>query len=74
VELRVRGLYQGSLDGILAPETRRALSQFQQIKGLGSTASLDAQTWQAPTGKPPIVEEARGVRPHYVDVLAQAGI
>lgn len=31
VELRYRGLYQGSLDGVLGPETRHALSQFQQI-------------------------------------------
>ena len=64
VELRVRGLYQGSLDGILGPETKRAISQFQRIKGLGPTASLDAQTWEALTGNPPIVEGARGVRPH----------
>jgi Putative peptidoglycan binding domain len=62
VELRLRGLYQGSLDGILGPETQRALGQFQQIKGLGPTASLDAQTWQALTGNPPIVEGSRDVR------------
>lgn len=66
VELRVRGLYQGSLDGILGPETKRALSRFQQIKGLGPTASLDAQTWESLTGNPPIVEGARGVRPHRI--------
>jgi peptidoglycan hydrolase-like protein with peptidoglycan-binding domain len=64
VELRVRGFYQGSLDGILGPETKRALRQFQQIKGLGATASLDAQTWEALTGNPPIVEGSRDVRPN----------
>ena len=37
VELRFRGLYRGSLDGILGPETQRALSQFQKINGLDQT-------------------------------------
>lgn len=49
VELRERGLYQGSLDGILGPETKRALSQFQKTNGLEATALLDAQTWEALT-------------------------
>jgi peptidoglycan hydrolase-like protein with peptidoglycan-binding domain len=66
VELRVRGLYQGSLDGILGPETKRALSQFQQINGLGRTASLDAQTWEALTGHSAIVGGSRSVRPHRI--------
>jgi peptidoglycan hydrolase-like protein with peptidoglycan-binding domain len=66
VELRFRGLYQGSLDGILGPETERALSQFQQIKGLAPTASIDAQSWKALTGNPPIVEGSRGLRPHGI--------
>jgi peptidoglycan hydrolase-like protein with peptidoglycan-binding domain len=46
VELRYRGLYQGSLDGIVGPETKRALSQFQKINGLGPSESLDGQTWR----------------------------
>ena len=66
VELRVRGLYNGSLDGILGPETKRALSQFQQMNGLGRTASLDAQTWEALTGNSAIVEGSGGVRPHRI--------
>jgi peptidoglycan hydrolase-like protein with peptidoglycan-binding domain len=49
VELRGRGLYEGSLDGILGPETKRALSQFEEINGLKATASLDAPTWEALT-------------------------
>ena len=49
VELRYRGLYQGSLDGIVGPETQRALGQFQKINGLGPSESLDAQTWEALT-------------------------
>lgn len=54
LELRNRGLYRGSLDGILGPGTKRALSQFQAINGLGRTASLDAQTWEALTGNPAV--------------------
>ena len=49
VELRTRGLYKGSLDGILGPETKRALQQFQSKNSLSQTASLDAQTWDALT-------------------------
>ena len=54
VELRDHGLYQGSLDGVLGPETKRALGQFQKNTGLGRTASLDAQTWEALTDDPGI--------------------
>jgi peptidoglycan hydrolase-like protein with peptidoglycan-binding domain len=66
VELRYRGLYQGSLDGVVGPDTKRALSQFQKINGLGRTASLDAQTWEALTGSsiPAIAEASRDARPH----------
>jgi peptidoglycan hydrolase-like protein with peptidoglycan-binding domain len=66
VELRYRGLYQGSLDGIVGPETKRALSQFQKINGLGPSGSLDAQTWQALTGSgiPAIAERSRDARPY----------
>jgi len=52
VELRGQGLYKGSLDGILGPETKQALGQFQKNTGLGRTASLDAQTWEALTADP----------------------
>jgi peptidoglycan hydrolase-like protein with peptidoglycan-binding domain len=48
-ELRFRGLYKGSLDGVLGPRTKRALVQFQRDSGLNRTASLDAQTWEALT-------------------------
>ena len=46
VELRNRGLYEGSLDGILGPDTKRALIIFQSQNGLGQTAALDEQTWE----------------------------
>ena len=54
VELRDRGLYKGSLDGVLGPATRRALGRFQQNSGIEQTASLDAQTWEALTGAPTV--------------------
>lgn len=50
VELRTRGVYKGSLDGVLGPETKRALTRFQMDNGLSQTASLDAHTWEALTG------------------------
>ena len=56
VELRYRGLYKGSLDGVLGPQTKRALTQFQQNSGLNQTASLDAQTWEALTSSPGIAQ------------------
>jgi peptidoglycan hydrolase-like protein with peptidoglycan-binding domain len=49
-ELRYRGLYNGSLDGVLGPETQHALRRFQQNNGLAQTASIDAQTWEVLTG------------------------
>ncbi|HUC10177.1 MAG TPA: peptidoglycan-binding domain-containing protein [Stellaceae bacterium] len=54
LELRYRGLYKGSLDGVMGPQTKRGLAQFQKNNGLDQTASLDAQTWEALTGSPDI--------------------
>ena len=50
VELRSRGLYNGSLDGVLGPQTKQALDQFQAKNGLNRTSSLDTRTWDALTG------------------------
>ncbi|MGH7047129.1 MAG: peptidoglycan-binding domain-containing protein [Stellaceae bacterium] len=50
VELHDRGLYNGSLDGVLGPQTQRAIAEFQKVNRLDRTAALDAQTWQALTG------------------------
>jgi peptidoglycan hydrolase-like protein with peptidoglycan-binding domain len=44
LNLRNRGLYNGSLDGVIGPETGRALAIFQQSNGLARTATLDQQT------------------------------
>jgi peptidoglycan hydrolase-like protein with peptidoglycan-binding domain len=63
VELRYRGLYKGSLDGVLGPRTKRALAQFQQNNGLTRTASLDAQTWEVLTGNPGVAEGSSSIPP-----------
>ena len=47
LELRNMGLYNGSLDGVLGPETKRALDQFQKDNGLDRTATLDQLTMVA---------------------------
>jgi peptidoglycan hydrolase-like protein with peptidoglycan-binding domain len=66
VELRYSGFYQGSLDGIVGPETRRALGRFQKANGLGPSGSLDTQTWEALTGSriPAVAERSRDVQPY----------
>src|SRR5437016_8712333 len=50
VELHTIGLYNGSLDGVVGPETKRALLGFQKSKGLERTAMLDQQTADALIG------------------------
>ena len=47
LELRNMGLYNGSLDGVVGPETKRALEQFQKNNGLDRTATLDGLTMVA---------------------------
>jgi peptidoglycan hydrolase-like protein with peptidoglycan-binding domain len=50
IELHNRGLYNGSLDGVLGPETKRALAEFQKSNGLERTAKLDQPTANALVG------------------------
>jgi peptidoglycan hydrolase-like protein with peptidoglycan-binding domain len=50
VELRTMGLYNGSLDGVLGPQTKQALLGFQESNGLERTANLDQQTADALIG------------------------
>jgi peptidoglycan hydrolase-like protein with peptidoglycan-binding domain len=52
LELRNMGLYNGSLDGVVGPETKRGLEQFQKNNGLKRTATLDPQTLDALIGNP----------------------
>ena len=47
VELHDLGFYNGSLDGVVGPETERALLGFQKSNGLERTATLDQPTADA---------------------------
>jgi peptidoglycan hydrolase-like protein with peptidoglycan-binding domain len=44
------GLYNGSLDGVIGPETKQALLRFQKSNDLQRTATLDQQTVDAIIG------------------------
>jgi peptidoglycan hydrolase-like protein with peptidoglycan-binding domain len=44
LELRHSGLYSGALDGVVGPQTKQALVQFQKDNGLEPTAALDSYT------------------------------
>ena len=50
VELHMIGLYNGSLDGVIGPETKQALLRFQKSNDLQRTATLDQQTADALIG------------------------
>lgn len=45
--LKDQDLYQGNIDGIVGPQTRSALRQFQEQQGLQVSGTLDDQTKQA---------------------------
>jgi len=42
--LKDQGYYQASIDGVMGPETRSALKQFQEKEGLAATGQLDDET------------------------------
>jgi peptidoglycan hydrolase-like protein with peptidoglycan-binding domain len=46
-QLKTAGLYKGEIDGIMGPQTRRAIAQFQEKNGLQGTGKLDRQTLAA---------------------------
>jgi peptidoglycan hydrolase-like protein with peptidoglycan-binding domain len=50
VRLYVTGFYDGSLDGVVGPETKRAILGFQKSNSLERTGTLDQQTADALTG------------------------
>jgi peptidoglycan hydrolase-like protein with peptidoglycan-binding domain len=50
VKLRMVGLYDGSLDGVVGPETKRSILRFQKSNSLERTAMLDQQTADALIG------------------------
>lgn len=43
-KLQADNLYQGEIDGLLGPQTRQALSEYQRQNGLHVTANLDRET------------------------------
>lgn len=45
-KLKEAGLYHGRIDGVVGPQTRRAIANFQRKHGLHETARLDQQTLQ----------------------------
>ncbi len=50
LKLHMIGLYDGSLDGVVGPETKRAILGFQKSNSLERTGRLDQQTADALTG------------------------
>jgi peptidoglycan hydrolase-like protein with peptidoglycan-binding domain len=50
VKLYMIGLYSGSLDGVIGPQTKQALLRFQKSNDLQRTATLDQQTADALVG------------------------
>lgn len=43
-KLQADSLYNGKIDGMLGPQTRRAIAQYQKQNGMRVTANLDQQT------------------------------
>ena len=65
-KLQADNLYHGKIDGMLGPETRRGLAEYQRQNGLRATANLDRQTRDSLLGNtgtatPPA--SATGTRP-----------
>jgi hypothetical protein len=42
--LQQQGYYQGDIDGLIGPQTRAALAQYQQANGLEPTSAIDQPT------------------------------
>jgi hypothetical protein len=45
--LQAQGYYQGQADGLLGPETRAALANYQQAHGLYTTEAIDEPTLES---------------------------
>ncbi len=43
--LKNAGFYQGAVDGKIGPQTREAITQFQQVNGLKVDGVVGKQTW-----------------------------
>jgi peptidoglycan hydrolase-like protein with peptidoglycan-binding domain len=57
------GLYNGSLDGVIGPQTKQALLGFQDSNGLKRTATLDQQTADALIGNTGVEGEGSSTPP-----------
>jgi hypothetical protein len=44
--LQEQGYYQGDVDGVLGPQTRAAIADYQRVNGLTETAAIDQPTLQ----------------------------
>ncbi len=42
--LQEQGYYQGEVDGVLGPQTRAALAEYQSAQGLEPTGAVDEPT------------------------------
>jgi peptidoglycan hydrolase-like protein with peptidoglycan-binding domain len=58
VRLYVIGFYDGSLDGVVGPETKRAILGFQKSNSLERTGRLDQQTADALIGGTVVGQES----------------
>jgi hypothetical protein len=45
--LQEQGLYQGEVDGLLGPQTRGAIADYQRANGLAETAAIDEPTLES---------------------------
>ena len=45
--LQEQGLYQGEVDGLLGPQTRAAIADYQRASGLAETAAIDQPTLES---------------------------
>jgi peptidoglycan hydrolase-like protein with peptidoglycan-binding domain len=73
VELRTMGLYNGSLDGVMGPETKQALLRFQESNGLERTATLDQQTADTLIGNAGVVGMGSSMPPKGAGTGSRAG-
>jgi peptidoglycan hydrolase-like protein with peptidoglycan-binding domain len=69
-----KGFKAGQADGVLGPETKNAIKEFQQKQGLNATGELDGQTMSA-LGVSPNAQsgQAGGQRPSTTGEQTPAG-
>ncbi len=68
--LKDKGFDPGQVDGIMGPNTRQALQQFQQSQGIASSGKLNQQTLQSLDLN---TQEFMGVSPQFGEKTTAAG-